>query len=840
MPNGPPAGPMQPFIGGGTLPSWALRDPEEIERMLARYDPVKMDPIEVQAQRPAGMVDYGGGVTMTPESQESRDAAIAAREEALTSQTMGELRTGEIQPHRYVPKTGSQQVRDVAQGFRTMDYPDAESLALGMAVESLPGFEILAGARDIWKGLKEADLPYIASGVAGVLPGVPGASQVIKATRGAAQAATRTIDTARMARNMPTNITRSTADALVPMRGASKKKLLESAQAGDHLTIRGRGEDANIIGAPRGVNSDVTLNRMRDEFDRNVDLGQEGARWYRSARAGVKEIAAGDPAVAAQVAEELALTSMQATPQTNLGLSLRGRAAIEQGVPVPNIKTPLQAEKLTTARETGEAVELGFKTEPYRGKLSPFEPRRSHQAVHDIWDARAWGYTDPAGAPWDAGLSPSQHAFLDGESILAAERANARRAGGRATWTGEEVQASAWVSAKAEDMMKKSKKPMTMDEAIEVTKRSYPEFFERHLGYATHEAQPAIEAAGHQRRLFDPEVGPPDPATAALREDYAMDPRTSWTGPAGADVLLQEAGFLTQPTIPMRGIYGQELNQGQAARVLLAKESGGKYGRQLSSNERAALNMTESLRAYVDVQSMGAWHFPITGTGVREGQANLLRVTMPGAAGKMPTLGQTRALNDLASERGFYLSHTGDGFTLIPGSVKQADGTVVTSPRGKKLTTALNSTKKRGIGLEEEIQMIMGNDASVVKGVTGGDIDDAAIFFEDLWANEGSGQATRALLDRLDSLKELAPRTYDRLAESGPVREAILAKHARDVELGGARSDIQTSRRILGQSGIPGLREALEMGVPLPAGLAAAGAGGYLARQGLKREQGGT
>ena len=123
--------------------------------------------------------------------------------------------------------------------------------------------------------------------------------------------------------------------------------------------------------------------------------------------------------------------------------------------------------------------------------------------VNDIWHARAWGFVETDGKPWDSGLSPQQHAWLDAETVLAAGRANQRGIGGKLDWDAASVQAAPWVAAKGKDLHRRFPKRFpSVDAGMEEAAKTYIDHLPKYTAQGTYERVPGA-VTGHLEGMVD-------------------------------------------------------------------------------------------------------------------------------------------------------------------------------------------------------------------------------------------------------------------------------------------------------------------------------------------------
>lgn len=287
----------------------------------------------------------------------------------------------------------------------------------------------------------------------------------------------------------------------------------------------------------------------------------------------------------------------------------------------------------------------------------------------------------------------------------------------------------------------------------------------------------------------------------ATRAAYSADPRASWTGPGGRDIIYDALGAEQLPTVPATGFYTPpggvlETNPATVPRPLVGVRAG-----DVDPASRDMLDMAEGLRAYTDAQGAGAWHMGLA--DAPPGEQGSLTIPMEGAT----EAGTLKALQDLGGRYGLGdVVDTGQGITMTnfyPGP-----------PSGEETSAAL-----RG-GFGDAIRALTGSTPTRAKIVAGylPTLEDAG--------EAGSGIATQRLADLVSKYPESA---VARLDASPALRERYASGAALDEEMaargfGVAREDIQNARRILASGGIAGLMKALRDGnIALPAVAAVTG-----------------
>jgi hypothetical protein len=538
------------------------------------------------------------------------------------------------------------------------------------------------------------------------------------------------------------------------------------------------------VGAPSWIKTPEDLQKMRDALDARITGGAAGADWYQRAQGGIMETAGANPAMQSRTAGELAVTSEQAGINPNLGFSLTGRNFFEAGLPIPPIKTGSQARRFQQGSELG--FRFGRKTGPYQQNLDPttFNPTTG---ANDIWHGRNLGYSEDE---LKGGLTAQNHAFMDAETVLAVDRANQRKLGGRTDWTAGEIQAAPWVEARKRSFMERYNWPE--DKALAEALKSYPDYFQKYTAFGTHEATPGV-ATGHLPELAT--------GNYAERAAYAADPRSSWRGPGGRDVIYGDVlRMQTRPSQPATGVFegagGLEINPADVARPMVSfAPKGGDVAVDVPS--RAMMNAAEAARSYIDAQAAGAWHIPMT-HGKPGGQTSLFS---PRTGPTDPA--EILRLKQFSAQHGYPdIVDTGSGMTFTRFPYEGGPPPL---------------TVKERKAFERHLTKEAGGVPAAVRVESG--------YIPMHVAAPGTGEATRALRGFLQTPD--APKLMAKFDASPELKQAALARLDRDAELAAktgqpVREDIQNARRILSKENFSALFKALDEGkIALPVGLAA-------------------
>ena len=583
----------------------------------------------------------------------------------------------------------------------------------------------------------------------------------------------------------------------VNLRDMEPAEALDEARRGRHLIQDKTGQ---YIGAPRGIDTPDKLKKLRDDFDRLVEEGVAGAEWYDRARGGVSEMAGIDPARQDLVSSALAQYSAQANPDVNMGFALNALNQQAAGQRTGRIRTGAMDDRFFESVEKTGVGSLGPKTGVYEQKINPRKDVGT-TGTNDIWHARALGYREVDGRPWESGLSPQQHAFMDAETVLAAGRANDRGTGRKLDWDAASVQAAPWIAAKGKDLHRRFSKSFPTEESgLEEAAKTYIDYLPKYTAYGTYERIPGA-GTGHLEGIVD--------APADVREQFTRQAPSYSEPETGRDILYDAAGMQVRPTLEATGYFegpsGLEVNPANIARPMVSTEyaKGTSGPRTIRPQDKDLMGAVESTRAYIDAQNMGAWHKPIPiGQGASVAEATSFRVG--GLKGPI-TEQQMRDLSQLVEPYGLGISDTGDGVTLMQFGES-------TAKEAKQFVEDHSGAIQKILPGSDEVQRVkLDADAKMVD-------EDWSPFFAQ--AREGTGQATAALRQALQG--QNIPDTMRRLDADPRIREIVLGKIAQDDAIAQQlnlplRADIQRARQFIVEGGFRRLFDELDQGTILPA-----------------------
>lgn len=555
------------------------------------------------------------------------------------------------------------------------------------------------------------------------------------------------------------------------LRDLSHEDALARARTGRHLRYR---KDGSSIGGPPGVTDAKTLKAARKKYDDYVEKGAEqgGADWYERFRESMTRMGGARAGTAARV---MGATSPQRAPRTNLGAGTRALNAMMHGEPVGGMTGPVAREAERVAR-TGD-YPGGLKTGTYAQAGDP-SAAYPVNPVNDRHQLTAWGYnTKVADAP--------KHVWLDAETLLAMERANAKGLGGRTDWTVEEIQASAWVSRNAESLMDTKTSGVTnWADAYERSVAEYRPHFREHTMDVPSEF---VEGAAWRTRPGGEQLPPMTPDEIP---EYHARMTEAFETAEGRNPILEGAGFYAEPGVPMQGTWkeGEEMvfNPGRVDRpfVDITTQEMGRYP---SPRDQEAIGGLAELQAIATKQ---------------EGIGGLYTYSP-----KHPDYARGALVRgDFSNEQVQQIAREADeaGFPIVQH--RPDEGVLAARFEGEERFTP---TAELGALASRDVEHV---------GVAGP-------YAEPAITAEGAGTATRQLADKLEKF----PVMLERLELDPNFHEAMLKTMHVWKEAGRLPSDLENFLTLAAEpGGLTKLFESARDGGYLPALLAGSIAGGYV------------
>ena len=641
--------------------------------------------------------------------------------------------------------------------------------------------------------------------------------------------------------------------------------VLKNVREGRHLKQTAGG----YVGAPRTVTSGQGLGAMRRAMDKDFVDAVEAVKladdprlgtWYDRAKQGIAEST--EPYQLNRTLEQHGVYSAGVSPESESGFALKHLNSRVAGRPEMAYRgAPMR--NLDTAVAEGRPANMGFKIGEYANKNDPRIPNEGLFGVNDFRRAQGMGYTDPQGNPWKAGVSETMHPFMDAETALQVDRANAAGVGGRTDWAGPHIQEVPWVYGKGQDLYSRGMKGRYSGDELEGIKSALRDanntardYFYKHAASATYEAipgaslghvpqalnlSPAEKLAYSQQGRFDVPI-----PEAALNEFPQV-------GAGNRDAIYSALGYRQLPSREASGLYINKLGQVETnpmtiARPLMDFPTGGGGGRMAEESSKV-MDTAEQFRALMDAQEAGAYNLPNTMASVKGKNSMVLdtRKMNPNSlddpsAGLLPSSEQLNKVNSILGkasskaekeakalrEKIPYGPPTKSVLKKLEGLDDAAAGYGVTATNRGMLLFPYNPTSSSG-GLSQ----IMKNAGRDLEKAFPGAERQSAIASTGYVPGVGkrseygllstepySGQATGDLLSAFSGLDQSVAQN---LSESEAVRSAIRAKALRDSKMGGARGDIQETRRFFSEADWPKAVQLIRGGMTPAAALAALG-----------------
>ena len=641
--------------------------------------------------------------------------------------------------------------------------------------------------------------------------------------------------------------------------------VLRAARAGKHLKPTTEG----YIGAPRTVTSGQGLGAMRRAMDTDFADSVEAVRladearlgtWYDRAKQGIAESV--EPYQLDRTLEQHGVYSAGVSPESELTFALKHLNSRVAGDPQMAYRGA-GMRNLDKAVAENRPANMGFKIGEYANKNDPRIPNTGLFGVNDFRRAQGMGYTDPQGNPWKAGVSDTMHPFMDAETALQVDRANAAGTGGRTDWQGPHIQEVPWVYGKAQDLYSRGKRGQYKGDELEGIKQSLVDanntardYMYKHAASATHEQVPGA-GLNHVPQVLS--MTPEQKLAYGLEGRFDMpSPEMALNefpqvGAGNRDAIYGALGYRQLPSREAQGLYTNSLGEVETnpmtiARPLMDFPTGGGGGR-ISEESSKVMDAAEQFRALMDAQEAGAYNLPNTMDSVQGKNAMVLDTRglsldplLDPSAGVTPTSKQLSEINRILGEasksagadanklRGEmpYGPPTKSVLNKLGALDEAAGGYGVTSTNRGALVFPYNS--KSGTGGLNEIMKRAGEGLEIAmpgaqrqKGVAStGYVPGVGKRGEygPLPTAPYSGEATS---DMLRAFADLPPTVSQNLGESEAVREAIRAKALRDSKLGGTRGDIQETRRFFSEADWPKAVALMRKGMTPAAALAALG-----------------
>mgnify|MGYP003654694971 CR=1 FL=1 len=605
--------------------------------------------------------------------------------------------------------------------------------------------------------------------------------------------------------------------------------VLNAAKQNDHLQ---RTPSGGFIGAPRDIKSNQAIYALRNRLDRNVEEGavainyadptRPAGSWYPRAKDGMAETS--EPWRIGRDVEQHSAYSAGVSPASETDLALKHATSRAIGDP-RRAKYQLQADTLDSAVAQERAAILGEKTGEYGPKIDPREMTAGQFGVNDFRNAQNFGYTDPTGKPWKAGVTSPMHQVMDAETALQVDRLNQNATGRRTDWSGPMTQEVPWVNGKAQDLYELragASYPVGRQgkiQALRDANKTMADAIPKHSFSATHEQMPGLNT-GHMKQIHDFDTVDKDAYSRsvpwALRNNeaklYGDQTMPATVGAGDRDVLHSAAQFRTLPSQEHIGRYTNsagdvENNLSNVSTALVDMKTG---EQSVNQNTMDVLEAIENQRGGLDAQEASAGHIVHTAKNIPASEQNAAILD----TGRVPLDGnQIDALNaKLAALRSKpkEVAKFENQRALPGGGQKQwvptqrefvvealRDGTglnVSPSSRGA-LIADFNTAYDQPAVAAESIKLARKSGLPIEPGKL-------ESFF--LPHEYGQGQKTSSILQKYADLPEGVSQTVSQnISESPDVRKVIKDQMGRDsspISGEGARADLQMMRKFFSEA----------------------------------------
>ena len=763
-----------------------------------------------------------------------------------------------------------QALRDRASRFTSLDTPqdsDLADTAIDIGAGFLPVVGTAQSARDFERARREGDKLGMGLAGVGMIPFVGGATKLVGRARKADKVADalRSVPEASNAARVIESAAQETPEALAGFgkkseREAARQKqiekglrstiedaaseaeavnkrvggqrasgaipadfyrkmeaeqgpeaVLQAAKKGEHIHRRA---DGSIIGAPRHVTSGAGLGAMRKSLDQQFNEGVDAlehadpervANWYERTKAG--QAASNEPYQLNRSLDAHAVYSAGVSPESELTFALKHDNSRALGVPEMAYRGA-GMRTLDRAIENDKAPNLAAKIGEYRVKNDPNVPVGGSFGVNDFRAAQGFGYTDAQGKPWKAGVTQQMHPFMDAETALMVDRANARAAGGKTDWSGPHLQEVPWIYGKAQDLYERGKNATYkggaegMVRALRDANKTSADYMPKHMFSSTYEYVPGANT-GHIPELLNAseaekkaygEIGRWDPENTEARFFPGMNPAV---GAGNRDAIHSAMGLRQLPTAQGTGVYknteGLVENNPVTVTKTLANFPTGDSAT-LHPAFRDAMEAGERFRAANDVQEAGAGHIMFTG-GNRKGKDTML-VEM----GRQASPEEMAKIQDALAGTNFQPSASARGVAI-------ADFESDAAAKANALRKLTGGKSPLAGALPEGATLNKAGQESVYTPL-----------------EYGQGKATGAGLRGFADLPEgVSQRVTGNLSENEGIRNIIKQKMARDSAYPTARKDVEEMRKFFSEADWARAVQMMRKGVAPAAAVAALG-----------------
>lgn len=565
----------------------------------------------------------------------------------------------------------------------------------------------------------------------------------------------------------------------VRFEGDSAPQLLEE---GTSRTFQTTGK---YRGAPAGTNSPQKLAAIQRKLRNYAELGADYRMWYEKTNEFVRRQTENRPGRIDQYGATAAITSQGTSVPANATMAMKGYNQAISGNPVKTGRFPATQSPSIEAVFSGESPPIGPKREPFFQAIVQ-DPSRLRQ-TNDIRQARAFGYKNADGTPFESGLGDAQHRFMDEETDKLVKFARENKLGGVDDWNRDRIQAAIWIAQKAEE------EGTTLAEAGRMFQDFTPQAVVRT------EAAPSTSInhlAGLQR---DPSMM----AQFSAAQDELM--RT----PGGLDYLTAQSGAMSDPMYTGAGMYEGASNPGVGIPVSVGKAdvegaalnpvTGERLtGQTIDPASRQVVEATAAMQGLLRAQDTVG--YTMLTDAPKAATRNALDVNLGRTITRDELLELEQRVNDKFGGDNLILLHSENGVQIVTPTDKALVALSAGTPKGKTPAWQKELTK-----IVNDVLPVKSSKFQLNTGRLVGDTEQWTYRpSQYLGPIEAVGPEMRSLLDQ-------------GAAKIAPQLEKLDAGLVKDFPGAGDRNAIVTTvRQALATGGIAKVRQLVEQGV-LPA-----------------------
>ncbi len=391
-------------------------------------------------------------------------------------------------------------------------------------------------------------------------------------------------------------------------------------------------KDGQVVGAPPGINSQKTLDKLRRNLEAAAAEGEPGRFWYERSGKAILDALGGDKVEAEKLVQAIAITSATTGVKPNFDHALRAYAQYKAGKPIKTGRFPAAMSKRVQAVFEGTDWE-GRKTNNfYVNLMREIDPTKVQGVTADIWMMRAFGFKNADGSPYSGSPTDAQYTFVEEETKRIADRLG---------WEPQQVQAAIWVANKAKDD----------DMSIADAAFDYSDALLNNKAQVSWESIPG-RTGNHLPEMFD--------APYEVQQEYHVAVSKVFLDQDGNDLIAKELGIPTPGDFEAPGYFEGKVSPGTQTELAIPKAGGTKYG----AVEPGALDLMHAyaaVRGIVMKQDGVGFHRPFYNATKQDSQGVVVEI------GRQFSERETKQLGEIMAELS---GHTDYNPIAAPGGVR--------------------------------------------------------------------------------------------------------------------------------------------------------------------------